>query len=117
MQSHLPCVVRGRTPRPAQHMSRQSWLCEVSHPLSSDSCLPGKGVSAQPHQKQALLEPILARPSLLTSTRTQKCPLWHQSSDMAGAANLFYFQDRLAAPEGGKYEFLSPIYQTFIIVY
>lgn len=55
-------------------------------------------------------------PSLLTSTPHSAVLLWHQSSGTAGAANLLYFQDCLAAPEGGKYEFLSPIYQTFIIV-
>lgn len=52
-------------------MSRQSWLCEVSHPLSSESCLPGKGVCAQPHQKQALMEPIPAH--IHTALRNACC--------------------------------------------
>lgn len=55
-------------------------------------------------------------PSPPISARTQKYLLWHQSSGTAGAANLLYFPDCLAAPEGEKYEFLSLIYQTFIIV-
>lgn len=54
VQSHLPCVVRGLGVRP------DGVDCEVSHPFSSESCLPGQGVCKQPHQKQALLAPIPA---------------------------------------------------------
>lgn len=109
VQSHLPCVLGGFSICP----DRQSWLCEVSHPLSSESCLPGKGVCAQPHQKQALMAPI---PAHVHTALGNACCGTRALVRLLQLPTCFISKICLAAPEGGKYEFLSPIYQTFIRV-
>lgn len=99
VQSHLPCVARGLVIHPDRVDSvRLATLLAVSHVCQG---------------KVYINSHIRNRPTFYCS---QKCLRWHQRSSIVGAASLFYFRDCLAAPEGGKCEFLSPIYQTFIIV-
>lgn len=107
VQSHLPCVLRGFSLCPDRvGFVRLATLLAVSHVCQGKVSVHSTSKTS-PHGAHPCSHPHC----------TQKCLLWHQSSGpAAAAANLFYFRDCLAAPEGGKYEFLSPIYQTFIIV-